>query len=48
VKQLRDSEVCPKWLVKHKLTKESFVLKAVPKDGNPHVKELTVNEVKAL
>ena len=48
-KKLPEDEVSERWLAKHKLTGETFLLKRVPRQPvNDPVRELALNEVKVL
>jgi len=48
-KKLRDDEVSERWIAKHKLTGETFMIKRAPREPiNDPVRELAMNEVRVL
>ena len=48
-KRLKDDEVSERWLAKHKLTGETFLIKRAPREPkNDPVRELAKNEVRVL
>ena len=48
-RQLPDNQVCDRWLAKHMLTGETFMIKRAPREpANDPVRELAMNEIRVL